>query len=44
MKNTVSYSSNDKNKRHWWLSIKRDSSNKAVTFTFLDYGIGIFES
>ncbi|ESU18407.1 hypothetical protein FCR2A7T_29890 [Flavobacterium cauense R2A-7] len=35
---------NRKGEKHWWLSVNHDKENKKVSFIFLDYGIGIFES
>jgi len=35
---------NKKGEKHWWLSVNHDKENKIVSFIFLDYGIGIFES
>lgn len=35
---------NKKGEKHWWLSVNHDKENKKVSFIFLDYGIGIFES
>jgi len=34
----------DKGQKNWWLSVNHDKKNKKVTFSFVDYGIGIFES
>ena len=34
----------EKGVKHWWLSVNHDKSNKKVSFAFIDYGIGIFES
>lgn len=45
MKNTISHAgAGTNNTRHWWLSVRQDKNNKKATFTFLDYGIGIFKS
>lgn len=45
MKNTISHAgAGTDNRRHWWLSVKKDAHNKKATFTFLDYGVGIFKS
>lgn len=30
--------------KHWWVSIKHDNENKRAVFSFVDYGIGVFES
>jgi len=33
-----------KGEKYWWLSVNHDKENKKVSFIFLDYGVGIFES
>lgn len=35
---------NRKGAKHWWLSVNHDIEEKKVSFVFIDYGIGIFES
>jgi hypothetical protein len=35
---------NKKGEKHWWLSVNHDKDKNTVSFIFLDYGIGIFES
>lgn len=30
--------------KHWWVSVNHDRATKKVSFVFVDYGIGIFES
>lgn len=35
---------NEKGVEHWWLSVNNDKDNNKVSFIFVDYGIGIFES
>ena len=30
--------------KHWWLCVNHDKINNKVSFIFVDYGIGIFES
>lgn len=44
MKNTVQHAGNSRKEKFWWLSIRKDKKNKKVTFSFLDYGVGIFNS
>lgn len=45
MQNTHNHASSQKEGlMHWWLSVNHDQKNKKVTFVFLDYGQGIFES
>ena len=45
MANTHAHANPQKNEHHsWWLSISHDEENKRVSFSFVDYGIGICES
>lgn len=45
MQNTNNHASvNQKGEKHWWLSVNHDKINKKVSFIFVDYGVGIFES
>lgn len=45
MQNTNNHASViQKGEKHWWLSVNHDKVNKKVSFIFVDYGIGIFES
>lgn len=45
MQNTNNHASvSKKGEKHWWLSVNHDKTNKKVSFIFVDYGIGIFES
>lgn len=45
MQNTNNHASvNQKGEKHWWLSVNHDKKNKKVSFIFVDYGVGIFES
>lgn len=30
--------------KHWWLSVNIDKNNNKASFSFVDYGVGIFES
>ena len=30
--------------KHWWLSVNIDEKTKITSFSFIDYGVGIFES
>lgn len=34
----------NKGEEHWWISVNHDRKNKKVSFIFIDYGVGIFES
>jgi hypothetical protein len=43
--NTLTHaSSNPKMQQLWWLSVKHLKEQKRVTFSFVDYGVGVFES
>lgn len=45
MQNTFSHAVPMKEgERHWWLSVNYHEGEKKVRFSFVDYGIGIFES
>jgi len=45
MQNTHNHAnSEEEGSTHWWLSVNHDKQNKKVSFVFVDYGIGIFES
>lgn len=45
MQNTHNHASlSDTDKEYWWLSVNHDNKNKTVSFVFVDYGQGIFES
>lgn len=45
MQNTNNHADiNKKGEKHWWLSVNHDRANRKVSFIFIDYGVGIFES
>jgi len=45
MQNTNNHADlNKQGEKHWWATITPSSKEKKVTFSFIDYGIGIFES
>ncbi len=44
MHNTHNHASLDSEEKAWWLTVHHDKNNKKVSFVFLDFGIGIFES
>lgn len=45
MHNTNNHATYDKNnKEFWWLTVNHDKDKRKVSFVFLDFGIGIFES
>lgn len=35
---------NAKGVKHWWLSVNHNAKENKVSFVFIDYGLGIFES
>lgn len=35
---------NNKGQKNWWLSVNHDRENNKVAFSFVDYGVGVFES
>lgn len=45
MQNTNNHADlEEKGAKHWWLSVNHDKKCKKVSFYFVDYGVGIFES
>jgi len=45
MHNTYDHASGrQKGEKHWWLSMRAVDSDKRVVISFVDYGIGVFES
>lgn len=45
MQNTNNHAElREKGAKHWWLSVNHDKREKKVSFYFVDYGVGIFES
>lgn len=44
MHNTFDHAGQSKGDKHWWLSVEHDQENKEVTFSFIDFGVGIFRS
>jgi hypothetical protein len=45
MQNTNNHASPDtEGDKHWWLSVKHFRSEKRVAFSFVDYGVGVFNS
>lgn len=45
MQNTNNHAElNEKGEKHWWLSVNQNKKDRKVSFIFVDYGIGIFES
>lgn len=44
MHNTHDHAGVYKGEKHWWLSVEHDDKNHEVTFSFIDFGVGIFRS
>jgi hypothetical protein len=45
MQNTNNHASFEKEgDKHWWLSVNHDKLNNKVSFSFVDYGVGVFRS
>jgi hypothetical protein len=45
MQNTNNHASFEKEgDKHWWLSVNHDKTNNRVSFSFVDYGVGVFSS
>ncbi len=44
MQNTNNHASPKQGEKHWWLHLSRAENPKRLCFSFIDYGMGIFES
>ena len=44
MHNTHDHAGCSKGERHWWLSVEHNAAEHEVTFSFMDFGVGIFRS
>ena len=45
MQNTNNHASFESaGKKHWWISVKHIKEERRVTFSFVDYGVGVFNS
>lgn len=44
MHNTHDHAGVEKGEKHWWLSVEHDDQAHEVTFSFIDFGVGIFRS
>lgn len=45
MQNTNNHAVIDKEgEKHWWVSVHHDKANKIVRFSFIDFGVGVFNS
>lgn len=44
MQNTNNHASETNGEKHWWMSINYRQDQNKICFSFLDFGVGIFES
>lgn len=44
MHNTFDHASLQKGEKHWWLSVEHNKKEKCVAFSFIDFGMGIYNS
>ncbi len=44
MHNTYDHAGEEKGEKHWWISVEHDTHTHEVTFSFIDFGVGIFRS
>lgn len=44
MQNTNNHASRKQGEKHWWLHVSKADGPKRLCFSFIDYGMGIFES
>jgi hypothetical protein len=44
MQNTNNHASTTQGERHWWLSVNHRKNEKKACCSFVDYGVGVFES
>lgn len=44
MQNTNNHASRNAGEKYWWLSVSKANNPKRICFSFIDYGMGIFES
>lgn len=44
MHNTHDHAGEFKGEKHWWLSVEHDEQAHEATFSFIDFGVGIFRS
>lgn len=44
MHNTFDHASLQKGGKHWWLSVEHNKKEKYVAFSFIDFGMGIYNS
>lgn len=44
MHNTHDHAGEFKGEKHWWISVEHDDQAHEATFSFIDFGVGIFRS
>jgi hypothetical protein len=44
MQNTYNHASRKEGEQYWWASVKNSIDDNKVRFSFIDYGVGIFDS
>jgi hypothetical protein len=44
MHNTYDHAGEQKGEKHWWISVEHNEQKHEVTFSFIDFGVGIFRS
>ena len=44
MHNTFDHAGLQKGEKHWWVSVEHNEQDHEVTFSFIDFGVGIFRS
>ena len=44
MHNTYDHAGDYKGEKHWWISVEHNEHAHEVTFSFMDFGVGIFRS
>lgn len=44
MHNTHDHAGEEKGEKHWWISVEHDEQAHEATFSFIDFGVGIFRS
>lgn len=44
MQNTYNHASRKEGEQYWWASVKNSVDDNKVRFSFIDYGVGIFDS
>lgn len=44
MHNTYDHAGDYKGEKHWWISVEHNEQTHEATFSFMDFGVGIFRS